>query len=514
MPHTITELLAIEGLSKTDTFDTTQLQSVLTPYSATSMVSIAQTAIFDAAGLSSTPMDRIGEGSLPVFTGVIPTGFSSNDNNDTAGSINAQALTYLFAGDAGKLSRLISLSKTYSDGAADLMGAVDVAKTKSFSDFGIGGTIYSDIVGNGVDSLVNDVTKIDELADALLRFGTLFDYDELETLGTARNMAQVLIDNYNTDVMRGLFIIHDVDLDNLDDVDNERKLLRAFKTITGSQLAEIAVVFDATFIDTVVTLADTLDVALMFADVAKFITFLTFTELFTTLQFFPGITTLGSGQSVATLLKSMDFSKFTILDTLSKPLPDATAAALLAEVGAGTGAFGQVTTNDIIGSLAAITYDVQVPIAIAELNKLDSAATIQLFQDVIDIMDDTVFVPDKDVAVSAIAITIESNLTSLAATTAGIAATAAYDLMITQLTDEPILQGLADITIGTIGADSVIRFGNALNQYALDTQLDFLLRTIAANNQSGESVVAALTDAQNIKDLEVANLKSPNQISH
>lgn len=507
---TAAEILAIEGLLNDTALDVSYLYSVIDAYSTHTNISLVQQAISDAAGLASTPMDQIGSTTMPSFTGVTPHGYSTIDQNDLSLCITTHGDT-LLGNDLGQFAQLLSIAKSYSDTATESLQVIQAADDTS-NDLS-----FDDTISYGLANLVSDSSKLPKLGNAIKRIGKLFNYNNLQLTGTARDVGIQLLINYDTEMMEGIFVNNGVDITDMEDEDNEAALLKAFANIKGKELGYIETVFDAEFNSHIKTLADVLDPKLMLNELKLDITFDTFPEFITQFNVFYNSTTLGSSESLGTLLMELDVQEYSILNALETPIDSNTANTFLANIGEGDGEYGEVTIKDMIGTVYGYKYDTEMAKCLIALEELWAGplgvSTLQLFQDVIDIMDGTVVVPDQDVAVSAKSVLIENNLVIMASTANGIIAGTAYDNMANHLTNE--IANLALANVSTFVSNSVtakIQLGTSLHKFGAIPTLRTMLSTMATNTPGGEGVLAALTEGYNISKLEAAGITSPNDI--
>lgn len=331
------------------------------------------------AVLAATPEDKLPEIRAAIelapdfMTGFLPAGVAGNALDSVPQAILAQARS-LFPSVATFVS-VYNSATGYAAEVFEFKGTVSQAQNTKIQDLGFQFKNYSDVASGGVTSQFN-VAHLPQLSAEIPNLGTLFGTGDISQIGSAATVAQSLIDQGFGSTAGLESGVAGIDLSSADQtqLDTIRKI---FKSIQGADLADIIEVtgFRPVQLADIQTLEDVLDIRKVFSSAAL----AAIGENDTFDDFGRRLGNIGGNFKDAAALgkfySSMSLQSFDSLNSMTTMLSPEMASTLGAQVGSGTGLFGNPRIIDIIGSVSGIGYTqdiVSINQAQARLLSIDS----------------------------------------------------------------------------------------------------------------------------------------------
>jgi len=429
---------------------------------------------------------------------------------------------------------LFNSADTYVSTVADVARATTQFAGQSFGNLGVGVSNYTQVLTNGVPG--NLIT----VGPYLQNFGSVYDFSNLRTVGTAQNLVASLIAQ-GLDATLGLTTqIATAGYNISTSVPSTTPpvsiysvptpvLTSILQGITGSDLTRIITQTSATTVNPVNTAADLLLVESFIQQ-----NILTWAGLATGN---PGLLTIVNqlinlgitpgkqyNYKVGAYLSNIAQPNFTSLNNLSSVLPANIAATISSSLGSGKGTYGNPLMSDLIGTVAGVAHldayttvlnAANVASATSTGSTLTTTATVlrsaivlnsgipaaySAFQSAVSAFNSAV--SGTDVVSVAIANANESIADSLE-----------------QLATETTNLGIAGIALysGTTSANvtaiEIANFVNKLHDYGTDlNQLDYntILNGIATGNLAGDAIRATLVEGRNIVNSQAIGKSTPS----
>lgn len=439
------------------------------------------------------------------------------------GNITSRATN--IAGNTKVLINTLTDVTTFCDESFSWYASATEVQTKTFDDYGLAVDNYTDLVSGGVAKIFvgkNNVADLSKLSSILRKFGKLYNpqvglyrmfsptgfYENLVRLGLGNigNM-QTIITLYPKSVLNDDQLMLEV-LAQITSVSDLQKVI----TQTGVELPTNTVIS---------SLAD-------FVNAAKVVPY---TDLSTlpdgTLDGFENaILNLGGSfntcSDIADLLDQMSTTELSNLDTYQTPLPTAIFSTFTANLGAGSGPFGNPTVNDLIGTAAGHVHNVSYNTIIdshttiysSQLGSTLSATVIALASDPTNVTKKSDFVAAQTALLSTSNVKLSGLLTSC---------NSAINSTLVQLAKEINNCAIAGIDVSiavmptyseTLGMASRLHtFGEDQSQ----TKVGEFLINCATNSAAGDAVTGAIHEGLYIKETQnkgiLSTVKSDPQLA-
>ena len=348
-------LIALEGLLANDGLDNAFVNTLFADMYSTNLISKAQTAITDADAVSVDISD-LGNDIMPGLVGNVPSAYTSvTPTSNLRTAYYNYARTLFASGDISGFSQFFAQAYGYAAQCYALTKDITKKNTTNLSDYGAKVANHSDISSGGLTGFltVNSQENLTKLGNDFIAMGTIFDYDELELYGTARGIAKQLID-------AELAIANPIkdwiaDLNLVDEIDyyDER-----YEDIFYELLSQIPIdssfyqTFQYTVNERLENISDVLLPKKALSNTSNLITFNSFTEVAQALSTFTYLRlkdNIAFGNTIKQLSTPGTLSN---LDTLTTPVQSSTLDTLLAQLGTGTGLYGQPDVRNILGRVS------------------------------------------------------------------------------------------------------------------------------------------------------------------
>jgi len=490
--------------------------------------------------------------------------YASGGLANVTGTIQSQA-NYPFRNGLAGFASGFSLCYGSASGSLDTVGSLSMLSGKTYSDCGVGYTGITDLLTGGVGSEANllgsivagwgtmyDASNINLIADpyvfgqnllnqGLGSYGNLKSKLEATGLNTADITQSSMIGTISypgdSDLTHSSFIgqITLTTVDNITETTtatgNNPEVIKAiYATITGSDLA--AIVSATGFSNknnSLVTLADYINfnkvvgstnvVELAKYNVATFADFSSYLNSRLSKQ----PQTFNSWKSISDYLQSVSVPTLShTTTTASTPvLNPGTASTLLAQVGSGSGPFGNPVMSDYLGAVAGIPYTDSLTTINANYN-LFSGAIIPSMQALDKSITDTYndywasgtagTDPDTgaptftygNVTTSYIIANVgkvTSALNSLTANAAFINSQTAYYTMLNSITSEVGNLSRASIKFTSGGTTMLMSFGSGIGQWggpdSSGLGANQIIGKLITNDAYGDTIRAVIAEATN-----------------
>lgn len=259
--------------------------------------------------------------------------------------------------------------------------------------------------------------------------------------------------------------------------------------------------------------------------------------LATSLQQVAGITNLSLPEFAATVALQQTTAGLPLITAQTQPVSDATLADLLNKLGAGTGARGTYTIQDILGTEAGVT-EPQLANAIAVINSINTVTLTATYQTMADVVNgvygppgNTVIIPSGPYANTYVDADECFTTALIPGAQSDIAnVITAYPVQTTQLnTDfnaiaqqvqtDKATQAKAEIVFAdfTVNNTAIINsFALSLPQYGVNTVTDgstqFLNNTATTSNLGGQAIIATLRQGANEAALTAVGIQTTTHI--
>lgn len=428
-------------------------------------------------------------------------------NLDATGSSITGNITTRATGLAANTQVLISNFNTASafcNESISWNATLYQANTKSFSDYGLKISNYTDLVSAGHTNVFRGnvgQTSFSTISSILRNFGTLFS----PTVGLYRIFTPTGL--YLNLLAKGL--VAKRTYKERDDL-----LLQDFKNITGSDLQKI---IDQTGVvipsgSTITTLADLLDAAKIIP--------------LNQLGLVPGanltglqnaLTNLGgryqSCAEIANLLSDWAPPTLSYLNSYTSPMPSAEFSALKANIGTGHGTFSSPTVNDVIGTVAGYNHISSLGTIVSAIPTIASSTEGQALSVAVSALTSS----PSNVTLKSNFVTAQTNLLSTSNVTVATLLSncnTAIATTLTQLTTEINNCTLASISPSTANVPShseLLSMAAQLHQVGVDvkgTETGSFLSNCATADLYGDAVRGAIYEGTHIDSTEVHGIKN------
>jgi hypothetical protein len=388
MAYSASQLIAISGFSQNLGLQVSQvMQNKITACTSTTVLSgkINRAVLHPSA--SSTVKNHV-RSNIPGIGLVAPSAYTMPTGIDTInvlGSLLTLANGYFTNGVSGYLS-ILGTATNACRISRDILGSLYVLESEGFSSAGPDISSHIDLVTGGISSKFGPLAvgsqdyfrasglysgtgattstpadikrSIVAVADAISGLGTLYDFQQLETLGTAQHLINNLVAQglIKTDFING-FSNENVNINNLA-LSSEATLIGILEKITGSEVLRI---ISGTGLQ--VPSNSIINNAADFLKTEKVIET-------SAVNAIPG----GTLKDLALRLRSLNvnfetkndlveaFKNIEILDTpqlnnLSSPLPSADITSLRTAFPSGSGDFGSPYIQEVIGTPAGYVHN-------------------------------------------------------------------------------------------------------------------------------------------------------------
>jgi hypothetical protein len=533
-------LTAIKGLLANQGLDNTFVNSLFADVYNTTLITKAQQAITDADGIGVDITD-LGSDIFPVASGVVPLAYISVLT--TKKSLRTSYYNYaraLFAGgDIAGFAQFYMMAFGYASQVYGIMADVSKKGASNLEDFGANVTKQSDIASGGITGLlkVNSAEGLEKLGTDFINQGTIFNFKDLDLLGTARgiaktieskdlNMSQVIADFVNELNLSDPIDWYDEDYENL-----------VYELLTSIPLAEeFYQAFEYKKNERLENLADILDVNKTLSLSRDLVSFNTYTEVADGLQKFSQLKIRSSielGKFVKTLTTPGESAN---LDTLATPVDENLGDDILLQTGTGDGVYGQPTVRDIIGPVSGYLLQdrlTRISNALATISaSSDGLNIIQGYENISAVATDGGGAPyvvsgvgagsyaSKSLAIAAIETALDtyySNLRSflsigdLGLRQACETAYTDWDAIAKQAFDSDALCDKAGIDTALFSSNKsvIMGFGNQIESFGKDVDnlgLRDIMLDLIESNITGEAIKASLFAGQNQANLNAKGL--------
>lgn len=286
------------------------------------------------------------------------------DAQSTIDNANARAQLILPSGAAGTRSfiGLFGSASSLGSASAEFAAAVAQYKNKSFGDLGVGANSYKSLLSNNISQTfpyAKSAAALNAngalLSKNLGNFGSAYDFRSPANFG-ARN----LVENLNKQGLTSKIGINDAlaaagySVEDLSTVP-EPVLHSVLQNVKGNDLQHIVKMTGAKPYASLNSLADMTDAGKMLhPDVVKNLGIKagaagSVAGLGNKLNNLGAPMDLGKLQGI---MASSEFKDFEHLDALKTPLPSSIASGLAAQLGTGSGLYGNPTMTDMLGSVS------------------------------------------------------------------------------------------------------------------------------------------------------------------
>lgn len=457
--------------------------------------------------------------SLPFF-------ITARDNGiDLTVAIEQRANRILPSGSLGILQFSATLGQATSFIATSFQwkGSMAELGSKSFSDFGLGVENLSDMASFGVTKVLaapNGTASLDKVSSSFKSLGQLYGTSNMATLGSPANLINQLNSLGLGSVGRLDEKLVAVGVTNVDEA-NPVVLTQVLATISGPDLAKIIEMSGAKVGDQVKTAADLLDASKALPD-----------NLGTTIPkgSFAGLgnamVNLGGRYSspamASSYLSRIEVPNFPRLNTISSPVPSTVAQQITANLGSGTGPFATPTLMEMIGTVAGYKHTEAYEFSNdAQQQLLNSDSGIE-FSEAIDNLQlaisasDPVLITEAVQEITAVVADINNSgniaIIELISKANEKMTASKNQLMLetNNLLASRIGAGTAsnyNITVGlpvtSAEPQSLLNFATQFHTFGVDRQkigYNDLFTKIAANNQYGDAVQAALIEGRALEN--------------
>ena len=514
MALTPTTLIAIAGLSQGSGLAiNSNLTSLLSQITTNSMISsivnlrtapnIGNVGGFDVANLTIS--------SLPsVIT----------QSNVVADTVRAQALAIMPATTVTGLKDFIQIlgaAASYSMQTAEVAGAVSQFKNQTFGNLGVGVTNYSQLVTSGIPA------TLIATGPYLKNFGTLYDFTDLTTVGTAQNLIKNLIaQGYDSYLgISNLISYQGFSVGNIKMIP-DKTLEVILSQIQGNQLQYILDQTGATVVAPVSTMFDLLKIQKFFPP--DIITTSGYNSISALANGLINLGMAGTNITLGSFLSSIEAPSLPHLNTLTEVLPATVVAQVSSLLGTGNGTFNNPTLSDIIGTAAGIVHttsllSVTTAISTISANTLGQTltSTATALRSALVLNADTtaanIAFYNAVQAVNSAALGRNWSATISSANTGMAASLAQVNLENTNLTKAAIpTYASGPTTDGTTGSD-FISFGGRLQNFGQDSMkigYNAILTGMTTDDQAGEAIKAALAEGRNIASSQKSGKTTPH----
>ena len=409
-PSTLT---ATQGLLADDGLDNAFVNTLFADMYSTDIISKAQAAITDANAVSVDISD-LGNNIMPGLVGNIPSAYTTVTPTGSLRTAYYNHATTLFAsGDISGFGQFFIQASGYATQCFLIIKDATKKNTTDLSDYGAKVSKQSDISTGGLTGFltVNSQENLTKLGNDFIAMGTVFDYKDLELYGTARGLAKQLIvaelplsDPIKTWIS-GLNLV-----DEIDYYDEQ------YEDILYDVLSLIAI--DSSFYQTFQytpneRLGNVVDVLLpskALRTSSDLVTFSSFTEVAQALNTFTFLKlqdNIAFGNTIRQVTTSGPLAN---LDVVTTPIQTTTFTALLAQLGTGSGLYGQPTLRDIIGPVSGWLLEARLPRIVSALAVVSASSDglnlIDGYERITNVATDVYGVPDG----STLAITVPSGI--------------------------------------------------------------------------------------------------------
>jgi hypothetical protein len=348
-------LIAVEGLLANDGLDNAFVNTLFSAMYSTTIISKAQTAITDADAVGVDISD-LGNNIMPGLVGNVPSTYATVTPTSILRTAYYNHATTLFAsGDISGFGQFFAQAFGYASQCYAVTKDVTKKNTTNLSDYGAKVTNHSDISSGGLTGFltVNSQENLTKLGNDFIAMGTVFDYDELELYGTARGLAKQLIE-------AELALANPIKawISNLNLVDDIDYYDERYEDIFYELLSQITIdssfyqTFQYTVNEKLENLSDVLLPKKALSNTSNLITFNSFTEVAQALNTFTYLRlkdNIAFGNTIKQLSTPGTLSN---LDTVTTPVQSASLDTLVAQLGTGTGLYGQPDVRNILGPVS------------------------------------------------------------------------------------------------------------------------------------------------------------------
>ena len=348
-------LIAVEGLLANDGLDNAFVNTLFSEMYSTNIISKAQTAITDADAVGVDISD-LGNDIMPGLVGNVPSTYATVTPTSILRTGYYNHATTLFAtGDISGFGQFFAQAYGYASQCYALTKDVTKKNTTNLSDYGAKVANHSDISSGGLTGFltVNSEENLTKLGNDFIAMGTVFDYNELELYGTARGLAKQLIE-------AELAVANPIKvwISNLNLVEDIDYYDERYEDIFYELLSQIPIdssfyqTFQYTVNEKLENLSDVLLPKKALPTTAQLITFSSFTEIALALSTFTFLKlkdNIAFGNTIKQLSTPGTLSN---LDTVTTPVQSTTLDTLFAQLGTGTGLYGQPDVRNILGPVS------------------------------------------------------------------------------------------------------------------------------------------------------------------
>jgi hypothetical protein len=509
-------LVALNGLTQGNGF-------VVNTAMTTSMaVANANPLISSIASLKTAPNYSTTAG-LVTAVNSLPS-FIANVGN-VAASVTTQALGMLPESStlgSQDFILLFNQADNYVSTTAQISSALAQFDNKSFGSMGIGVKNYSQVITSGVpESLI-------KLGPAILNFGTVFDFANLQTLGTPQNLiSSLLAQGFDRQLGINLNISQagyaGVALKNVP----ASVLNNILNNISGTDLATVISHCNVTTCGTVNTGADLLLIESYLAPSVIAASGLDLVGNAGIINLANALLNLGMANATAAkysdFLSALEVPSLTHLGNLTTVLPVTVTANLIATLGTGTGKYNNPVMTDLIGTVAGVVHTESFANIVQSANTVSTATVGRTLTSTATALR-SALVLNSGVASATTAFTNAVLGFNTAINTPGTFATAvlvgnqAIADSLTQLTTELNNLSIAGIslysgttTTGTSPAE-FMSFVTKLHDYGTDRgQFGYntIISGMVSNDLTGDAIQAALVEGRNIATSQTVGKTTP-----
>lgn len=505
MAETLTPIQAIASAGLIDQkglAPSANLFSVVSSYSNLSIVAAAQSAISSTnqefvTVLKTVPSCLTGIVSANLRTTVPETLTSEFSFNNLIADVKRQADLVMTGGPAG-LASLIPRIYSTCISSYDLRGTFQQMHEGSFDDFGITINSYTDVLTGGINSQFAALeqglnnTSAREMLVQLSTFGTMFDVTKIDRIYDPKVLCQNLI-NQGFYLVNELLKAKGIPVSSLAVVD-EKQLLAAMKTITGTELNAIITVTEFKCYGKIENLADVLDGTKLFSPKALIAAGGSLTSLANKF--------LNIGGSFKSF---QELSKF-FLGLKTTPTPQMSASKTLgtastfenakSNLSAGNGVFGNPTIYDYMGVITGEGYVDDITALIQTHNDIISSAQGQALRDAIINNDATA---------------LSSAIAALGHTSIISAGQTKFQSIFERLLRERknSKSYYIDYSESLVAPDGIAGFVSNLHDYWNDERelrIGEFVRSITTNDIYGEAIKSCLDEGYNLAQLSKKNI--------
>jgi len=531
--------IATSGLIAGNGLNNTFVNTFFANMYATNIISKAQTAISDASAAGEDISD-LGNDIFPVVVGNVPSTYAS------IGSVSSLRTSYynyaraLFAsGDVLGFITYYQQATGYALSCLTLSSDIAYKQLTNLEDWGASVNVQSDILTGGLSGwlTVNSTENLTKLGNDFVGLGSVFDYKDLDLMGTARGLTKLILDaqlnmaETLTEFIDDLGLPDEIDYHN---EDYEPLLLELLQNIPMDKEFQDAFSFVSNA--RVINVADVL-IPIKSLKTAYDVTSLkSYTTVADALQKFSGLK-IKTNNDLGNTLKSLTSAgSLSNLDTITTTLPSDQLTTMLTTLGTGDGVHGQPTLRDIIGPVSGYLLEERLERIVTALAIISASSDglniIQGYENISAVATDGGGAPyvvsgvgagsyaSKALAIAAIETALDtyySNLRSflsigdLVLRQACETAYTDWNAIASQVSNSKSLCTKAGIDTSVIANDisNAIALGSSLESYGADVNnlgTRIILSSLVTSDTTGEAITASLTAGQNYKVLQTKGL--------